>query len=79
MPWTGGGPKWCLVRFPFLCWNSGSRNGSLQLGVSHVLQSPASFSTVGYTVLEVVEIPPFERIKMKAMVWCKGLGISHSL
>ena len=51
----------------------------LQLGVSHVLQSSSSFSTVDETVLAAVEIPPFERIKTKAMVWCKGLGISHSL
>lgn len=51
----------------------------LQPGVSCVLQSSSSFSTVDETVLAAVEIPPFERIKMKAMVWCKGLGISHSL
>lgn len=51
----------------------------IQLGVSHVLQSLPIFSTVDETVLAVVVIPPFERIKKKAIVWCKGLGISHSL
>jgi len=50
-----------------------------QLGISCVLQSSSSFSTVDETLLAVVEIPPFERIKIKAMVWCEGLGISHSL
>lgn len=39
-----------------------------QLGVSHILQSSFSFSAVDETVLAAVEIPPFERIKMKAVV-----------
>lgn len=51
----------------------------IQLGVSCVLLSSPIFSAVGETVLAVVVIPPFERIKKKAIVWCKGLGISHSL
>lgn len=40
----------------------------LQLGVSLALQSLSSFSTVDETVLAMVEIPQFERIKIKAMV-----------
>lgn len=41
---------------------------ALQLGVSHVLQSLFSFSTADETELAAEEVPPFERMKMKAVV-----------
>lgn len=41
---------------------------ALQLGVSHVLQSLFSVSTADETELAAEEVPPFERMKMKAVV-----------